>query len=164
ATQNSSVFGMGFDFANPGADAANALQLGIWQGMGYSASEIYSLAGWTTTKQNTLISMYLGAPGGSTGWLTTFVPTAPMVLGVQIMNLHTFQFDSSGSEVLPPPDGRRIKMTGRAQDQLIYTPQEVIVPELPSFLTGLTSIAVAGLCSVLAQMRRLRQPAGDVAA
>jgi hypothetical protein len=154
---------VGFDFdlvaGNPSSTQAkkqaDALQLGIWRGMvdgsnnpnPYSDYEIKTLAGWSYSYISDLTTNYLG------GWLQKFSVdnTWSGTGNIQIMNLRTFAFSSTGPITLP--DGRKIKLKLYAQDQLVCIDPHV-APELPSFYSACTVVSCALVFSLITYVRR----------
>ncbi len=125
--ENASPTGLaGFNFASPTADQANALQLGIWQGMNYLNSTIQSGSGWSAAYVAWLETNFLDA------WLANYAVSGWTGIGeVRIMNLVSTASDNV-----------------HIQDQLIRVPDEhqEQLPEPSALLvwTGLAA-AVAGI-------------------
>jgi hypothetical protein len=123
-----------FNFASPTNNQANALQLGVWRGMGYSDSTISSLAGWSSSYITGTLQPIL-AP-----WITAFTAadgvTWSGIGDIRIMNLRTFT-GTPGNLVY----------TGYAQDQLVRIPPPDIqdAPEPASVLMWIGLAAVAAV-------------------
>jgi hypothetical protein len=130
-------------------DQANALQLAIWQGMGWTDTEIAGIDGsgglWNATYISTLTSLYLDR-ADDRGWLDLYEDdTAWSGFGnVRIMNLVK----------MSPVDPNVIK--SYHQDQLVWLnppPPGASVPELPTFYTA-SALIVGALIGVVAKQRR----------
>ena len=146
----------GYNFANPTSavarDQANALQLGIWSGMGYSPTDIMSLSGWNAAYISGTLSPLLNP------WMNNFQFDLDHNLwsgtgNVQIMSLRNFVVDPNGPVTLA--DGRHIRLTEYIQDQLISH-----TPELPTFYSGCTVAGCAVLWGIVSIIRKRASAAG----
>jgi hypothetical protein len=139
-----------FNFNNPSREQADALQLGIWQGMldkdnkRMSDAGISGLAGWTT-------SIYKGSPDYATYLRSTYLTTwlgafdADVLSGkwsgtgdIKIMNLRKYNHNT-------------LTATHYAQDQLVR-----VTPELPSLYSAGAVIGCAALWGLAGVVRKRR--------
>jgi hypothetical protein len=153
---------VGFDFSSPASaneqDRANiqadALQLGIWQGMAipYITADIVSLSGWSEEYISGTLSPLLG------GWLEQFRSDVDAQRwsgtgDIQVISLRKFEYDENGPIALS--DGQRIKLKGYAQDQLVRM-DTYPNPELPSFYSACAVFACAAVWASVAFVRKRR--------
>jgi hypothetical protein len=137
---------VGFNFVNPtfpqARDQQNALQFGIWSGMGYNTPDIITLSGWDATYVTTTLTNLLAS---SLSMFQTDV-TNNIWFGtgdIKVMSLRSYITRTDGS----------IRLTGYEQDQLVRMNTHV-TPELPTFASACTVVGCGLLARILSFFRK----------